>query len=600
MRRGAWTAALLFALPTGLAPAHQTPPGAWGVAVLETGTSADAHQEQLAVRDCLELVGIPFIVTQSVVQAVRRPLVILSGGLTNRGFTPAERELLYRYVERGGVLFATEVQGNVWFPLFGITGATPSRARFRVHFTALTDPALRYVNRLEERTVSLGDPALYTETIWSTEYAVAPGAQVLAEYEHGAAALTVNPYGRGLAYALGLGFKETSLVPQLAHGFEAARRWINWFEPSGDVFRLLLRALYEANVHPFLLVHTVPSGEQTGLCLSHDVDARESFQNSLTFARMEATLGVRSTFFITTKYFTDSTDIGYYTPERVGWIRQVRALGGEIGSHSVSHSEDFESFPMGAPEVGLRDYDTRHPTVFGEVRVSKELLDRDLGGRTEGFRSGYLLYPTDLLGVLERAGYLFDSSVSAQWVLTNFPFFGFRRRALGSAHSTVVEVPVALDDSRGELETRNFLTAETADEALRTWLDVIHANAENGAISCLLIHPTDTTYKLATERRLLETVRGKDTWIGTVGALARFWRGRARLHPELARQADGRLVIVLRTGAAAAETGEPVPAQALVVEARPGVGAPAVVTPTGTVLKVRSRAVGDRVFLLLP
>ncbi|HVH11001.1 MAG TPA: polysaccharide deacetylase family protein [Gemmatimonadales bacterium] len=568
---------------------------AWGVALLDVGESVDALQEQLAVRDCLAIVGVPFEPTGEVAQAVRRPLVVIAGELTNREFTAAEREALYAYVERGGVVLATQVEGNTWFPLFGLTGAVPSRTNFRVTFSPGRDPVLRYVNRPEERTISLGDPKLYAETIWSTEYAVGPGTQVLARYETGAAALTVNAYGRGLAYALGLGFKETSLIPQLARGFEAARHWINWFEPSGDVFRLLLRALYESSVHPFVLLHTVPEGKETGLCLSHDVDARESFPNSLPFARMEAALGVHSTFFVTTKYFSDSTDIGYYTPERVAWMRRVRALGAEVGSHSASHSPAFESFPIGSPGVGVDTYDPTHPTVYGEARVSKQLLDRDLRQQTVGFRSGYLRYPSALLEVLEAAGYWFDSSVSAQWVLTNFPFFGFRRRSLGSPHSTVVEVPITLDDSRGELEARNFLTAETKDSALHTWLEVVRANAENNAISCLLIHPTDTTYKLETERRLIEAVQHQDAWIGTVGELARFWRARALLRPELERRVDGAPVIVLR-GLARASIPR---GQALLVEGGRA-DAPRVLDATGTEIPVRARAAGDRVVLRLP
>ncbi|HXQ28184.1 MAG TPA: polysaccharide deacetylase family protein [Gemmatimonadales bacterium] len=570
----------------------RAPPPTWGVAVLEAGTSPDAAQEQLAVRDALELVGVPFFATRSVAEATRRPLVLISGVLTNTDFSAAEREALYRYVERGGVLLGTEVQGNTFFPLFGLTGATASRTNFQVNFTAVADAALRYVNRAEERTISLGDPKLYSETIWSTEYAVSWGTQVLATYGNGAAAFTLNPYGRGLAYALGLGFKETSLIPELARSYEAARRWINWFEPSGDVFRLILRALYESTVHPFVLVHTVPDGKRTGLCLSHDVDARESFRNSVVFATMEASLGVHSTFFVTTKYFTDSTDIGYYTPDRVAWIRQALALGAEIGSHSVSHSEGFERFPVGSPQVTRQVYDSSHPTVFGEVRVSKELLQRDLGTEIEGFRSGYLLYPNDLESVLEQSNYLFDSSVSAQWVLTNFPFFGFRHRSIGSEHSRIVEVPVTLDDSRGEQEIRNFLTAETQEQAFQTWMDVIHANAKNGALSCLLIHPTDTTYKLATERRLIEAVQGPTAWIGTVGALARFWRDRARLHPTLVSR-RGSPVIVLE-----GMTSEVPVGQALVVE---GLSAPPrVVTADGKEVLVRPQVAGDRTLLVFP
>ncbi|HEX4602100.1 MAG TPA: polysaccharide deacetylase family protein [Gemmatimonadales bacterium] len=571
-------------------------PSQWGVAVLDVGVSTDARQEQLAVHDCLELVGIPFLATRSVAQAVRRPLVVIGGILANSLLTAGEREALYAYVERGGVVLATQVQGSTFFPLFGLTHATPSRTNFRLRFDTLPDPALRYVNRPEERTISLGDPTLYRETIWSTEYVVDPPTTVLARYENGTAAATVNAYGRGWAYALGLGFKETTLIPQLARSFEAARHWINWFEPSGDVFRLLVRALYEDRVHPFLLLHTVPDGQQTALCLSHDVDAQESFHNSLVFAKMEAALGVRSTFFVTTKYFSDSTDIGYYTADRVSWIRQVRALGFEVGSHSVSHAQAFDKFPVGSASVTQRDYDPSRPSIFGEVRVSKQLLDRDLHQQTEGFRAGYLRFPSDLLRVLDESDYRFDSSVSAQWVLTNFPFFGFRQRALGSPHSNIVEVPVTLDDSRGELDIRNFLTAATEDESLRTWLDVIRANAENNAISCLLIHPTDTTYKLDTERRLIAAVQRTDTWIGTVGALAGFWRGRARLHPELRERPGARPVIVLAHTRRSAIP----PGQSLVVEAMRGAAVPVVRDADGRAVPVRTRGAGDRVLLLLP
>ena len=566
----------------------------WGVAVLEVGSSRDAHQEQLALRDCLELLGIPFLPTSDVQEATRRSLVLIGGILLNTQLSPPEREALYSYVEQGGVLLATQVQGNKFFPLFGITRATASRGNFRVQFTSSHDPALRYLNRPEERTVSLGDSRFYSETVWSTEYTPSPGTGVLARYEDGAAAVTVNAYGRGLAYALGLGFKETTLIPRLARSFEAARHWINWFEPSGDVFRLLLRGLYEDNVHPFLLVHTVPQGKQTALCLSHDVDTRESFRNSLTFAKMEAALGVRSTFFVTTKYFLDATDIGYYSPERVIWIRQLKQLGFEIGSHSVSHRLSFEEFPIGSPDVDPTNYDPSHPTIFGEVRVSKQLLDRDLQQRTVGFRAGYLRYPSELLRVLEESGYVFDSSVSAQYVLTNFPYFGFRQRSLGSEHSRIVVVPVTLDDSRGELVTREFLTAETEEEALRTWTVVIRANAENNAITCLLIHPTDITYKLETERRLIEANRGNDIWIGDVGTMARFWRGRTQLRPSLRKENDGKIVIVLNCNRAELPS-----AQALVVEAQQGSPVPQVHDAAGEPIPVRVRVAKDRVYLLL-
>ena len=567
----------------------------WGVALLEVGSSRDAQQEQTALRDCLELLGIPYVATSDVVQAAHRPLIFAGGILTNTQLTPSQRETLYSYVERGGVLLSTQVQGNKFFPLFGIAEAATSRTNFRLLFTGSDDPVLRYLNRPDERDISLGDPTLYSETVWSTEYTPSPGTQVLARYANGKAALTVNTYGRGLAYALGLGFKETTLIPRLARGFEAARHWINWFEPSGDVFRLLLRGLYEDNVHPFVLVHTVPEGRDSALCLSHDVDAQVSFRNSIAFARMEASLGVRSTFFVTTKYFRDAADIGYYMPENTAWVRQLKELGFEIASHSVSHSFSFDNFPVGSFEVTPASYDPSHPTIVGEVRVSKQLLDRDLHQQTVGFRAGYLRFPNELLRVLEECGYVFDSSVSAQWVLTNFPYFGFRQRTLGSEHARIVVVPVNLDDSRGELETRDFLRPGNQEEALHVWAEVITANAENNATNCLLIHPTDTTYKLETERRLIDSIRGHNIWIGDVGSLVRFWVGRSRLQPTVRGESDGRISIVLNLKRSDLPSG-----QVLALEARPGTPVPNILDATGEPIPFQSRLTNDRILLQLP
>ena len=180
-------------------------------------------------------------------------------------------------------------------------------------------------------------------------------------------------------------------------------------------------------------------------------------------------------------------------------------------------------------------------------------------------------------------------------MLTNFPYFGFRRRALGSEHSKIVVVPVALDDSRGELRIRNFLTAGTVEQALRDWTEVIRANSENSAITCLLIHPTDVTYKLETERRLITANRREDTWIGDMGAVARFWRDRARLRPTLQRTVSGNVEIVLNL-----RRGELPAGQALVVEAQQGLPTPPVRDVAGAPIVVRARADQDRVYLVLP
>jgi len=512
--------ALYLAFAFGSAPPVKL---STAVAVLEL-VGKDGS-EVTAIENDLEMLGMPFETTHSVAAAVRARMVILASALTNAALSASDRERLYRFVESGGVLFATHVQGAQFFPLFGLAAATANRDDYRVQFAeASRDPALRYINRPEERQIALGDPKRYREFNWTTRYQVS-GAVALGRFPGGAAAFTRNDYGRGIAYALGLSFSDSTLRLALGQSFEAEPQWANVFAPSADVLRMLLRAIYEANVHPFLLIHTIPDGLQSALLLSHDIDARESFRNSVAFAALEQKYGVTSTFFVTTKYFTDETDAGYYTAQNAGYLREVFARGFDLGSHTVSHLKTFNRFPLGQPSVGFASYRPQlAPTVFGEVAVSKELLERDIPGQhTISFRAGELSHPPQLIQVLETAGYLVDSTRAAGNTLTNYAYRPLREAHLGAPVSGMIEVPVTLDDSMG------YLTPATLDRAVAQWIEIAAANAENENITCLLIHPTDTSYKLAAEERLLQACRRKSFWIGSVTQFGLFSRARASI-----------------------------------------------------------------------
>src|SRR5206468_8269133 len=52
----------------------------------------------------------------------------------------------------------------------------------------------------------------------------------------------------------------------------------------------------------------------------------------------------------------------------------------------------------------------------------------------------------------------------------------------------------------------------TLERAVTQWLEIVTANAENNNITCLLIHPTDTSYKLNAEERLLQACRQKSIY----------------------------------------------------------------------------------------
>jgi hypothetical protein len=185
------------------------------------------------------------------------------------------------------------------------------------------------------------------------------------------------------------------------------------------------------------------------------------------------------------------------------------------------------------------------PTVLGEVKVSKERLDRDLSDQqTVSFRAGELAFPPRLIEALELAGYRYDSTFSANNIITNFPFFAFARKHLGAPETRIVEIPVTVDDSRG------YLTEGTVDQVVAAWTGIIEANRANAAMTCILVHPTEVTYKLEVWRRLLERYTPQPVWIGPIAALGDFWVRRAGVRFAVDR-ADGQLTIRLdRPGAA--------------------------------------------------
>jgi len=514
------------------------------VAILDLNArKGKKNAEAGALKHCLDILGIRNVTTGDVEEAILYRFVCTAGSLWNDTLTVKEFSRLSSWVETGGTLLSSSDCGNKYWYLFGIGEADNRQDRFTIRFASPeTDDALKYLDRKEEREVSLGRKDLYRETIWTQSFGV-KGATVLAKTEDGMAVFSVNSFGKGLSYALGVSFRETVLLPQIGGDFEAQRAWANTFEPGADVFCLILKGIFEQTFEPYVYLGTIPNGERTAFLLSHDIDAQTSFKNSVDFAALEKRYGVRSTFFINTKYFSDEKDIGYYDKNGIAFLKKVMELGGDIGSHSVSHSSLFNEFASGDAAERLETYaPLTAPSVFGEVVVSKQLLDRDLPGqKTLAFRSGELRIPRELGAILEKSGYRYDSSYSANDTMTNFAYRMMKGRSADSGESSIVEIPVTFDDSQG------LLTAKNSDSVFRQWLDVIWANADNEAISVMLIHPTETGFKLKMEERLLTELRGKDVWVGDISTYGAFWNARAKLRYSVRTKA-GRLSILIESG----------------------------------------------------
>jgi len=492
------------------------------IAVLWTAPDTSS-ENPLPLVHALKEMGIPFFITRDLGQALKHRLVILYPSVDARTFKQDQAKQLTTFVQNGGYVFAQNVFWGGLRDLFGFREFQPSRKRYHLAFVG-QDPVMKYLNRPEEREVRLGSES-YSEIFWSNGYVLGGGAMALARFDDGTAALLTNMVGRGRVYCLGLSLFDVVLRSQSNRDFEAERHYVNSFEPGADVWLLILRAWYETYAGDWARLATMPNGQRSVLLLSHDVDWQNSFVPCLDFVRIEKASEASSTFFIQTKYVDDANSKAFFW-QSLEILRELKGGGSTLGSHSIIHSRGFNKFDLGSGREAYANYQPRGlgfdtasgATVFGEVRVSKELLDGQIPDQnTVFFRAGHLRVPPSLPEALERSGYEFDSSFTADDVLSNFPYavplnLGF------DEDSRIYEFPVTVEDE----EPPGF--AKRVPQAL----DVILANAENEAVNVLLVHSNESTQKAPAEQDLLRQLP-EDIGKSDMLHFAQFWKARDRL-----------------------------------------------------------------------
>jgi hypothetical protein len=491
------------------------------VAVFQTSDEGG----MLGLVHALREMGIPFFVTRDLDQALRHPLVIVYPSAGGRTFIGEQVHNLNLHVSNGGSLLSFNVLAGALKPIFGFRDPVPSRRRHGVIFNAISDPLEQYLNRPEEREVQLGS-AKYDEIFWTNGYTSDGTSDVLAHFDDGSAAVLRKKLGAGTAYLFGLSLQDVVLRNQVDHDYDAERHYANAFEPGADVWMLMLRAWYESTQPGAVRLSAIPEAKKSVLLLSHDVDWENSFDPALDFAAMEDRHHVKSTFFIQTKYVSDANSLSFFFGRDLADLKQIQSRGFSNGSHSVNHSRGFNKFELG---TGTETFPTYQPRgtgfdsatgadVFGEIRVSKQLLDGELPGQqTVFFRAGHLRVPPTMPEALQRCGYLFDSSFTAPDVLTNFPY----ALPLGLSFeedSGIFEFPLTFEDE----------AAPRLDLRVTNMVEVIRANAENEAINVILIHTNEAHYKLNAEEDLLNQLPAGVTPTDAV-SFARFWYAREHL-----------------------------------------------------------------------
>lgn len=532
---------------------HHSAPAQWSsfstgaqsrLAILLTDTTAP----WLPLAHGLRSIGVPFVITRDYHAALTHHVVLVYPIISGRTMSEDALSALTKYQ---GTLIATNVLIGGMGETFGFGEAVPSRTRKTLTFSA---DAIPRFGLDDPRESTLRAPASYGYT---------KATHPLAAFDDGTAAITVH----GHAYALGVDLGALLQTGYGGHDETLARGYDNGFEPTIDVWLRVIGRLYVESEPNAVTLGTVPDGKPLAVMITHDVDYARSVDNSRAYLDFEKSAGIPATYFVQTKYIRDYNDDVFFNDQKAPTIRELHAAGMELASHSVAHSRQFGTMPVG---TGDERYPSYHPfvqnatlttgaSVLGELRISKYLLESVAPGDTvTAFRPGYLAEPRALPQALAAVGYRFSSSTTANSSLTHLPFALTDDRA-GEAESGIFEFPVSIED-----EAPPRMDARLADA-----LDVARRVGRYGGEMVVLIHPNVTDYKLKFEQGFVTALK-PTAWFGTVSTYGRWWAARDGVTCDVT--ADGGTVTLKITSPQAID-GLPitVPATWTYVTADPGV-----------------------------
>ena len=450
-------------------------------------------------------------------------------------FDKKSLEFIQEYVKNGGTIvsdsgflgYLDEDDEDFDFTkFFGLKRVIPTQKH--TELILAKSPYFKYFNRPEEKEYRL---ASSPGKIWSNTL-VLKDAKALAFYEDNSVAISSRRFGKGEIILLGLHLYDLRFRNLVGRDFNANRVYINHFEPFSDFVPLFLKGLYQKRLKRGFTLSTAPKSYRATVMITHDVDFVDSIVNMKKFYDLERKEGVLATYNIWTKYLKDDKDVPFFYSKYLGNLLEAQKLGFEMGSHTVEHSANFDKFPKGTCKEFYPLYrpfsisytkDSGNPTVCGELKVSKELL---LGAgikKVVTFRSGELLYNKVLPEVMERFGYRYSSCLSAEDILSYFPYRYMYDYYTLRRPSKIWEFPLVYEDEK--LPPLIF----RVDQAL----ELVNKIAENGGMFPVLIHPDLTWWKLKNFdllflKKFLEGLP-KDVGAFTMGAYGEFWDYRDRV-----------------------------------------------------------------------
>jgi hypothetical protein len=227
-----------------------------------------------------------------------------------------------------------------------------------------------------------------------------------------------------------------------------------------DVLRFILVKTIE-RLSGKLLLRKKWKGANSCVTLTHDIDTEKGLSRASLVKKLEEKYDIKSTWYIPTKHYPLNYEI----------VKEL-ANHGEVGVHGTKHSGNLVRLPS--------------QKLFSQFSEAKAFLEKISGSTIQGFRSPLLQHNSAILAHLNKAGYVYDTSIPTwepKHPQTMSPF-GIGTVFPLNIHG-MVEIPVSIIQDHQLL----YVSGLTAKETLSQWLSFMSVIKEVGGCSVFLSHP---------------------------------------------------------------------------------------------------------------
>lgn len=497
----------------------------------------DSASSWLGIAHGLKAIGIPFMVTGDINEALRHRVVLVYPIISGALLSPEKLQQLAAFPRNGGTIIGVNVLGAL-NEVFGFDEPVPSKQHFEIFMRSDSSDLTNEFTDDREQHISIGNKKKFKETIGTYSYSK-PILTPLAVYEDKSAAITQRYYETGKAFAIGFDIGYLILKGHNIRHEEFNRSIVNDFEPTIDVLLRFIRNIYLSSERDAVTIQTVPYNKNLSVVLTHNINSAKALDQSFELAEEEKKLGVHSTYFIQTKYIRDMHPFIFKSENDFKKLNRLEKAGMDIASLSVSASPLFDQFEQGS---GTEQYPAYRPyvmayektyggSVYGEMRISKYLLERFVPSvNVASFRSSYLYTPFTFPQSMLATGYRYSSSVAANATLTHFPFQMNYNREYDN-ELDAFSFPVTQDD---EFPPYTY-------ERLQTALALAKKISRYGGCYVGQVHPNAMGRKI--EREFIKALKD-EAWFGSLKDFGDWWVGRNLVTVDVNHEGNKRVVIL--------------------------------------------------------